>query len=203
MEFKEIVKAEEAENKEEEKPYTAQELLLLKVHQEEEETRKQLMNAPVQASGFHKVSIPLTDAAKVDINKLKTGEVNWVQLSLDAGFKEIQPVKTETIKDWSTLSTHIVTTAPQFYLFNFDANSSEEIVLIYCLPEKGTTIKNRMVYSTCKAALAESLSSELGFSVKKFDIRDPKELTEEALKQHLDLKVASIFTPSQLNNPDS
>jgi len=59
-----------------------------------------------------------------------------------------------------------------------------------------------MVYSTCKAGLAENLNS-MGFgSVKKFDIRDPKELTEEALKQQLNLKVASMFDASNLGNED-
>jgi len=84
-------------------------------------------------------------------------------------------------------------TEPQFYFYK----RAGTLILIYCCPEKGSNIKNRIVYSTCKSSLADSIKN-LGVSgdVKKYDVRESSEVTDAALSQHLNSGVATSFKPT-------
>jgi len=190
------------------KPWNKRELALQQLEREEAQARQDYEQLSLQrataASGFSQVSFPLTPAAEEAIKGIQELTFNWVQLSLDNPPKRVDVVTTKTITP-SELSESVNTAEPQFYLYRSD----EDITLIYCCPEQisgggfSQTIKNRMVYSTCKATLANSIK-ELGLTeLKKFDIRDPNELTEEALKSHLNSKVAAMFTGSELKGSGS
>jgi len=150
-------------------------------------------------SGFSQVTFPLTPAAEEAIRALDVGTHNWVQLALNNPPTQIDVVITKTISS-GELSEVVHPVDPQFYLYNKEGT----IVLIYCCPDKvseagfSQTIKNRMVYSTCKASCAESIKSLGITNVKKFDIRDPSDLTEEGLTAHLSTKVAALFSGSEL-----
>jgi len=62
-------------------------------------------------------------------------------------------------------------------------------------PENGPTIKNKMVYTTCKSSLAQAILT-LGVSdVKKLDIRAADELTASELDDAYVTKAA--FKPSE------
>jgi len=150
-------------------------------------------------SGFSQVTFPLTPAAEEAIRALDVGTHNWVQLALNNPPTQIDVVSTKTLSSGELLeAVHPVD--PQFYLYNKEGT----IVLIYCCPDKvseggfSQTIKNRMVYSTCKASCAESIKALGIANIKKFDIRDPSELTEENLTAHLSTKVAALFSGSEL-----
>jgi len=151
------------------------------------------------ASGFSKVSFPLTPAAEEAIKALDSGVHNWVQLTLDSPPTHIDVVTTKTVPP-SELSSALDSCNPQFYLYHTDGNA----VLIYCCPDQvssegfSQTIKSRMVYSSCKASCAEAIKALGVPNVKKFDVRYPSELTESALAAHLRTKVASLFTGSEL-----
>jgi hypothetical protein len=79
-----------------------------------------------------------------------------------------------------------------FYVYKTDTGAS--YLLIYSCPE-GCPAKQRMVYSTSKAATAEKLK-ELGLAVKKLDIREPGDLTSEAVRSALSSSSAGMFKPS-------
>lgn len=176
-------------------PYNQREIAIHQLEKDERKARKELeelsLSKPTQASGFHQVSFPLTPEAEEDIKQLAAGQHNWVQLSLDDKFTTIGSKERKTINA-SELSQSVLVTEPQFYLYNRNGT----VVLIYCCPDKGSTIKNRMVYSTCKASLADQIKN-LGIEhVKKFDVRDASEVTDSALTQHLKSNVSDMFEPS-------
>jgi len=185
------------------KPWNKRELAIQQLEREEAQARQEMeqmaTQKPIAVSGFSQVSFPLTPAAEEAVKDLIGGTYNWIQFSLDNPPKRFDVVTTKTI-DPSELSGLINSVEPQFYLYRKDEN----ITLIYCCPDKvsgsgfSSTLKNRMVYSTCKATFATSIK-ELGIpNIKKFDIRDPSELTETSLTAHLDTKGSSMFTGSEL-----
>jgi len=184
------------------KPWNKRELAVQQLEREDAQALKDFetmaAEKPKEASGFHQVSFPLTPAANEAIKALEAGPHNWAQLTLDEPPTKIDIVKTATISP-GELSDSVVPSHPQFYLYNKDG----VFVLIFCSPDNvgsgnfTQTIKSRMVYSTCKAALADSIKS-LGITVKKFDIREPSELTTATLEAHLQRKVAGLFKGSDL-----
>lgn len=165
--------------------------------QQENTARKEMVSNIIltrKPTGFQQVSFPLTQNAQDEINKLKNKQVNWVQLTLDDRFTNLSCVTSKTITE-SAIHSSVDQTKPQFYLF--DNNNS--LVFIYFFPEKsGTSIKNRMVYSTCKASLADQIK-ELGFPViKKMDVRSIEELNLGNIRE----STSTNFRPTeQMLNP--
>jgi len=186
------------------KPWNKRELAIQQLEKEEAQARQEFeqmaTQKPQAVSGFSQVAFPLTPAAEEAVKDLIGGIHNWVQFTLDNPPKRFDVVTTKTIDSSDELSGSVNAVEPQFYLYRKDDN----ITLIYCCPDKvsgsgfSSTIKNRMVYSTCKGTFAASIK-ELGIpNIKKFDIRDPSELTESSLNAHLDTKGSSLFTGSEL-----
>jgi len=172
-------------------PFSNRELAQRQVEREERQARVEMGTKAKEASGFHTVAFPLVPEAEQAIKEMLTGAHTWLQLSLDAAFKTIELREKKTPPGVAALGELLHKSEPQFYLYTFKDNIP---VLIYCCPEQGPTIKNKMVYSTCKATLAEQVL-QCGFSdVKKLDIRGPEELTESELNNAYVAKAA--FKPS-------
>lgn len=174
-----------------EKPWSKKEIAIQQLNKEEETARNEYRDRPQKASGFHTVTYPLTEDAKQAIEKFKLKEVNWVQFSLDKDQKNISCVTTKNVNT-SSMSEHLDTTMPQFYLVSFEGSS----VLVYCCP-KDSPIKFKMVYSTCKASFAETLKSSGISLVKKFDVVAPEELNPNDLRDRIREKSASMFKPNE------
>jgi len=174
------------------KPWSQREVSLNELEEQENQSRIELMNNPqTQPSGFNLVRMPLTNGAEQALRSLSSKQVNWVQLTLGDNFEQINCVISKTISD-NELADNIDFTQPQFYLFDLGGN----IILIYCCPDEGTNIRNRMVYSTCKAGLAEQIRSFGVSVVKKFDIRSRDEVNLTNLRTETSRKVALRFSPT-------
>jgi twinfilin-like protein len=173
------------------KPWSKRELAQQELNGAEATARQEAQAKP--ASGFHTASYPLTSEATAALDQLKSGSVNWVQLSLDASRKNMTSVVAKTASA-SELPSLIDEKEPQFYLYNASGN---QLVLVYCCPENAPQ-KNRMVYSTCKASLADALKSSAGVSiVKKYDIREASEMNSSALNEALRSASSSLFKPDE------
>jgi len=174
------------------KPWSQREISLSELEEQENVSRREQMDNPqTQPSGFNTVRMPLTNNTEQALRSLSSRQVNWVQLTLGDNYEQIDTVLTKTISD-NELAQNIDFSQPQFYLFDLGGN----IILIYCCPDEGTNIRNRMVYSTCKAGLAEQIRS-FGISVvKKFDIRSRDEVNITNLRNETSRKVALRFTPT-------
>jgi twinfilin len=74
------------------------------------------------------------------------------------------------------------------------------VIFIYSCPGN-SKVKERMLYSTVKAAAIESASS-LGLTVdKKIEITDPEDLSESDLLQELHPEKREIVTKTAFNRP--
>jgi len=179
-------------------PFSNRELAQRQVEREERQARVEMGTKAKEASGFHTVAYPLTPEAEQAIKEMLTGAHTWVQLSLDSAFKTIEMREKKTPSGVASLGELLHKTEPQFYLYTFKDNIP---VLIYCCPENGPTIKNKIVYTTCKATLADTIL-QCGFTdVKKLDIRGPEELTESELNDAYVAKAA--FKPSETSGSGS
>jgi len=174
------------------KPWSQREITLSELEEQENMSRRELMDNPqTQPSGFNTVRMPLTNSTEQALRSLSSRQVNWIQLTLGDNYEQIDTVLSKTISD-NELAQNIDFSQPQFYLYDLGGN----IILIYCCPDEGTNIRNRMVYSTCKAGLAEQIRS-FGISVvKKFDIRSRDEVNITNLRNETSRKVALRFTPT-------
>lgn len=175
-----------------EKPWSNRELAIIELDKGEQMAREESSKRPQLASGYHSVSYPLTEDAKQAVTKLKSGEINWIQLSIDESKESITSVATKQVSI-SSMGSHVDNSVPQFYLISFEGST----VLVYCCPEN-SPLKSRMIYSTCKAALADSLKGFGVTLVKKYDIRSPDELNEADLKQRIREKSSTMFKPSDV-----
>jgi len=175
------------------KPWSQREISIQELDTQESISRKEYVsNPPTQPSGFQTIKLPLTSNAEQALNKLKSKEINWVQLTLNDKFDTIDSVTTKTVRE-NELSENIDFSTPQFYIYELTGN----VILIYCCPDEGTNIRNRMVYSTCKSSLAESIRLMGITVVKKFDIRTKDEVNIENLRNETSRKVALRFTPTK------
>jgi len=175
------------------KPWSQREISLQELDQQELQTRKDYQDNPqTEPSGFGSVRLPLTSHTEDELRKLCSKQVNWVQLTLGENFEQIDTVCSKTISE-NDIADNIDFTQPQFYLY--DLNGS--IILIYCCPDEGTNVKNRMVYSTCKAGLSEQIKSTGVTVVKKFDVRTREEANIRNLTEETNRRTSMRFKPTK------
>ncbi|RZF36094.1 hypothetical protein LSTR_LSTR010505 [Laodelphax striatellus] len=78
----------------------------------------------------------------------------------------------------------------RYHLFNFkhthEGDVLESIVFIYSMPGDCCSVKEKMLYSSCKAPLLETITSSIGLQVeKRLEIDSGSELTEDYLQDEL------------------
>jgi len=158
---------------------SAREEIHNRVLEDEEAERKaraaQLGSKGKATSGYHTVSIPLSDTAKKVVGSFASGHgVSFVQLAIDDRNVNSEVSNNTPI---SSLPSAINSSEPRFYLYKY----LNKQYFIYCCPERSPQ-KLRMVYSTCKAHLIDAcLSVGCNFS-GRLEIREGSELTAESLR---------------------
>ncbi|CAD6237554.1 GSCOCG00002373001-RA-CDS [Cotesia congregata] len=138
------------------------------------------------------VAFPVTDEAKQAITDMGKGVHEYVQLKIDLDEEKIHLVMTGDVS-LDKLPTKVPADAARYHLYNFkhthEGDYTEAIVFIYSMPGYSCSIKERMLYSSCKAPLLDLIQS-LGVTIaKKLEIDDAKELTEGFLQEELHPKV--------------
>jgi twinfilin-like protein len=143
---------------------------------------------PTKASYVHGVKFPLSDEARDAIAALKeNASLSYVQLRVDKEPSEqIVLDKKETLEAGFDAYKSAVcdTSEPRFSLYVSTAGGSEGAAdaVVFCLycPEDAP-VKQKMLYSTAKAALVE-VAAELDVSIAvKIEVREPSDLTESDL----------------------
>eukprot|EP01114_Cavostelium_apophysatum_P020170 TRINITY_DN6689_c0_g1_i1.p1 TRINITY_DN6689_c0_g1~~TRINITY_DN6689_c0_g1_i1.p1 ORF type:complete len:292 (-),score=88.47 TRINITY_DN6689_c0_g1_i1:2-877(-) len=155
-----------------------------KERQEESKRLTVKINSPSGIGGYHSVSIPFSESAKSEIEKLKSGTANFVELEIDDSKEKVNASPAKSVSGISELKGHLKEDEPRFYIYakNTVGTTPSTFVFIYCCPEKSPQ-KLRMVYSTSKPGVADQVTS-LGISLaeKKVEITDITELTEDVLQ---------------------
>ncbi|KAG7299563.1 hypothetical protein JYU34_016537 [Plutella xylostella] len=130
------------------------------------------------------VAFPITDAAKQGILDLQRGSYNYLQFKIDLEEERIHLSKASKIS-LLDLPQQVPSDVARYHLYIFshvyEGDHMDSVVFIYSMPGYNCTIKERMMYSSCKGQFLEIIES-LGIVVeKRLEIDDGKELTEEFL----------------------
>lgn len=143
----------------------------------EKVTAKTNPSASARASvgGYHAVEIPLSSDAQQQLEKYKSGSVNFVQLAINDTKDGVNAPDAKSVSSLSAAGTAMHTSEPRFYLYKHQSQN----VFIYCCPDKSPA-KLRMVYSTAKPGVAEQVGkSGISLAAKRVEIREGSELADE------------------------
>ncbi|XP_030334928.1 twinfilin-1 isoform X2 [Strigops habroptila] len=135
------------------------------------------------------VAFPIAKEAIQALEKLKNKKINYVQLQID--------MKNETIILANTLHTElkdlpkrIPKDAARYHFFLYkhahEGDYLESIVFIYSMPGYTCSIRERMLYSSCKSPLLEIVERQLWMQIiRKIEIDNGDELTADFLYEEV------------------
>ncbi|XP_046402912.1 twinfilin [Ischnura elegans] len=135
------------------------------------------------------VAFPISAEAKDSIMELASGRCNYVQLKIDLEKEEIHLSDCDSI-GLDRLPGKVPSNSARYHLYTFkhthEGDLLEAIVFIYSMPGYSCSIKERMLYSSCKGPLLNSIEDDIGLEiVKKMEIDSGSELTEDFLQEEL------------------
>lgn len=133
------------------------------------------------------LSCPVSDAAQQAIRDILRGSYNYLQFEIDLEKEEINITKAE-ITEVTKLSSLMPTDHARFHIFLFkhyyEGDYQESYLFIYSMAAN-CSVKERMMYSSCKAPFLDKIHT-LGVTfTKKLEVDDPSELSEENLLNEL------------------
>uniref|UniRef100_A0A8D3AZM6 Twinfilin n=1 Tax=Scophthalmus maximus TaxID=52904 RepID=A0A8D3AZM6_SCOMX len=132
--------------------------------------------------------------AKRALQQLAQKHINYIQLRLDVQ-KEIIELVHSNPTETRDLPSRVPKDTPRYHFFLYkhshEGDYLESVVFIYSMPGYSCSIKERMLYSSCKSRLLEEVEKDYHLEIiKKLEIEIGDELTEEFLydevhpKQH-------------------
>ncbi|XP_030633423.1 twinfilin-2-like [Chanos chanos] len=135
------------------------------------------------------LAFPLQEEAKRALQQLKQRRVNYIQLRLDTERETIELVHTNPTET-QELPCRIPTDAPRYHLFLYkhshQGQLQEAVVFIYSMPGHSCSIKERMLYSSCKNRLLDEVERDFQLDItKKLEIDSGDLLTEEYLYEEV------------------
>jgi len=134
------------------------------------------------------VSFPLTESATQAISDMVRGSYDYIQLRIDIPEETIHLVSAENIV-LEKLPSKVPSDTARYHLYKFkhthEGDYLENIVFIYSMPGYTCSVKERMLYSSCKNPLTDTIAT-LGLEiVKKIEVDSGSELTEKFLYDEL------------------
>ncbi|XP_075713154.1 twinfilin-1 [Rhinoderma darwinii] len=172
-------------------PLTASEEELRQIKLKETQTE---VSVDTKHQTLQGVAFPVERNAFQALDQLKNKELNYVQLKIDIINETIilaNTVYTE-VKD---LPARIPKDAARYHFFLYkhshEGDYLDSIVFIYSMPGYNCSIRERMLYSSCKIPLLDVIEKQLMMEIaKKIEIDNGDELTSDFLydevhpKQH-------------------
>jgi len=142
-----------------------------------------------KASTLPGVSFPMDEDAIQALVAIASKSISYVQLSIDVE-KEIINLKEQSEVTTSELASKVPSDSARYHFFLYkhthEGDYLESIVFIYSMPGYSVSVKERMLYSSCKATLLGGCEDVLKMEVtKKLEISEGSELTEEFLYEEL------------------
>lgn len=156
------------------------------------ELRKTEINTDINTDTRHQtlggVACPLTDATMIAIKDLLHGSYDYLQFRIDLEEERIHVSKAAVVS-LIDLPRQIPTENARYHLYLFkhthEGDYQEAFIFIYSMPGYTCSVRERMMYSSCKAPFLDNLNT-LGVTVvKKLEIDNGAELTEEFLLEEL------------------
>ncbi|XP_075456233.1 twinfilin-1 [Ascaphus truei] len=135
------------------------------------------------------IAFPIEQAAFQALEKLKSKTINYVQLEIDFTNETIVLADT-TNTDLKELPKRIPKDAARYHFFLYkhshEGDYLESIVFLYSMPGYTCSIRERMLYSSCKNPLLHVIENRLLMEiVKKIEIDNGDELTAAFLYEEV------------------
>eukprot|EP00731_Ephydatia_muelleri_P000929 Em0001g929a len=161
------------ESKQAAPPLTQAEEELKMLHEAEQHAD---IGTTTRHSHLHGVAFPVDSDALDALVDMKTGKHNYVQLSIDVKKEEVRLERTENGVTANSLRDYIPDTSPRYHFFlfkhTFEGHHEESVGF-------KSTIKERMLYSSCKEPVVSVAEKQLGLQVaKKIELESGEELNE-------------------------
>ncbi|XP_068599103.1 twinfilin-2-like [Brachionichthys hirsutus] len=142
-----------------------------------------------RAQTIQGLAFPLQEEAKRALQQLKQRRINYMQLRLDVDKETIELVHTQPTET-RELPYRIPTDSPRYHFFIFkhshQGQLQEALVFIYSMPGYACSIKERMLYSSCKNRLLDEVERDYQLEVtKKMEIDSGDGLTEDFLYEEV------------------
>ncbi|XP_044742678.1 twinfilin [Chrysoperla carnea] len=134
------------------------------------------------------VSFPMTESAKQAILDMARGSYDYLQFRIEIEEERIDLVTASNIS-LEKLPSQIPEDTARYHLYKFkhthEGDYLENIVFIYSMPGYNCSIKERMLYSSCKAPFLVQIEN-MGLEIeKKLEIESGSELTEDYLQDEI------------------
>lgn len=155
--------------------------------------RKSEASADVAINSRHQtlrgLHFPMSDDVVAALFDMKEGRLSYIQLSIDTEKEEIN-LETRDNVTVQSLSSKVPRDRPRYHLFFFphvhEGDQLQSIVFIYSIATSDCPVKERMLYSSCKSPLVETIETQVELPIaKKVEIDDPSELNEAFLLDQL------------------
>lgn len=140
------------------------------------------------------VAFPMSDAVIAKLFDFKDGLLNYVQMSIDLDKEEINLESCEDT-DAAKLHRRIPKDHARYHLFNFkhtyEGDYYESAIFIYSMPGYNCSVKERMLYSSCKGALLDIIEDKIDITIsRKMEIDDGHDVTMESLLDEIHPKTS-------------
>lgn len=144
------------------------------------------------------VAFPVSDDVINALCDMKDDRINYLQMSIDMEKEEINLENRLSI-EVQKLKENIPSDHARYHLFchphYYEGDEFKSIVFIYSVPGYNCSVKERMLYSSCKAPLLNVIENKIGIELaKKIEVDDAEELTEDFLIDEIHPK-QNIYKP--------
>lgn len=137
------------------------------------EIRRNEVQTDISTETRHKtlggISCALTEAASAAIRDAASGSYNYLQFKIELKEEKIHLVKAINV-DIAKLSKEIPDDEARYHIYLFkhthEGDFLESFVFIYSMPGYKCPVKERMMYSSCKALFLETIK-DLGLEIEK------------------------------------
>ncbi|XP_061583334.1 twinfilin-2 isoform X2 [Cololabis saira] len=135
------------------------------------------------------LAFPLQETARRALQQLAQKRINYIQLRLDVEKETIELVHSNPTETCD-LPCRVPKDTPRYHFFLYkhchEGDYLESIVFIYSMPGYSCSIKERMLYSSCKSRLLEDVEKDYHLEItKKLEIDNGDELTEDFLYEEV------------------
>ncbi|CAD6185220.1 unnamed protein product [Caenorhabditis auriculariae] len=136
------------------------------------------------------VAFPVDRNAEDALRQLATGRLSFVQLSVDTLNEAIKLEGTAEQLEPTQLASKVPRDKPRYTFYRFDhtweGTPQRCTLFIYSLPSSGSSIKERMLYSSCKGPFLSTATNVYGVVItNKMEVDARDDLSEKALLEVL------------------
>uniref|UniRef100_A0A8C6P6A7 WD repeat domain 82 n=1 Tax=Nothobranchius furzeri TaxID=105023 RepID=A0A8C6P6A7_NOTFU len=155
------------------------------------EVRGQLVNTDISVESKHQtlqgLAFPLQESARRSLQLLAQKRINYLQLRLDVEKETIELVHSNPTET-RDLPRRVPKDTPRYHFFLYkhshEGDYLESVVFIYSMPGYSCSIKERMLYSSCKSRLLEEVERDYHLEIAK-KVTEAVKLTAEFLYEEV------------------